>query len=391
MSQKARYLTLLAGVAAVAVVWRTGILTDLQPGHPAEVVSVAAPVPNDPSATRDGVPATVVAGSEAAAQATPSFDVVRVAPDGGAVVAGRAKPGAAISLKAGEQVLAQVTAGAGGEFAMDLTLPQGEHRLSLETQRTADATAGSKSSETVVVNVPTADRANELLVMVEREGQPSEVLVRPSPATPIQNAAAELIRPVSNPAPEFAAPSSSGAAAPESAELAVEAVEIEGGQLFVAGRAAPGAKLKVYMDDRHVADAEGKGGRFVASAKTDIPVGDHAVRADQVTAGGAVVARVEVPFNRPTSGDMGAIAPLSGEPVQAAETGGSDVPASVQPALETVEGRVIIRRGDTLWRISRETYGQGRRYTVIYLANGDQIRNPDLIYPGQVFRMPKDG
>ena len=51
---------------------------------------------------------------------------------------------------------------------------------------------------------------------------------------------------------------------------------------------------------------------------------------------------------------------------------------------------MIIRKGDTLWRISRETYGAGNRYTVIYLANGDQIRNPDRIYPGQVFRMPEE-
>ena len=55
--------------------------------------------------------------------------------------------------------------------------------------------------------------------------------------------------------------------------------------------------------------------------------------------------------------------------------------AATQAALQPVEGRVIIRRGDTLWRISRETYGAGRRYTTIYLANGDQIRDPDLIYP----------
>ena len=61
-----------------------------------------------------------------------------------------------------------------------------------------------------------------------------------------------------------------------------------------------------------------------------------------------------------------------------------------QAALTPVDGRVIIRKGDTLWRISRDTYGAGRRYTVIYLANGQQIRDPDLIYPGQVFRLPTD-
>nr|WP_281354599.1 LysM peptidoglycan-binding domain-containing protein [Aurantimonas aggregata] len=66
------------------------------------------------------------------------------------------------------------------------------------------------------------------------------------------------------------------------------------------------------------------------------------------------------------------------------------VPITRQEALTTAPGRVIIRRGDSLWRISRETYGMGSRYVVIYLANGHQIRNPDLIYPGQVFSVPDE-
>ena len=49
-----------------------------------------------------------------------------------------------------------------------------------------------------------------------------------------------------------------------------------------------------------------------------------------------------------------------------------------------------ITRGDSLWQISRRTYGKGNRYTVIYDANQDQIRDPDLIYPGQIFVLPKD-
>ena len=50
---------------------------------------------------------------------------------------------------------------------------------------------------------------------------------------------------------------------------------------------------------------------------------------------------------------------------------------------------VIIRSGDNLWTISRRTYGRGIRYTTIYQANNDQIRNPHLIYPGQVFVLPE--
>jgi nucleoid-associated protein YgaU len=47
-----------------------------------------------------------------------------------------------------------------------------------------------------------------------------------------------------------------------------------------------------------------------------------------------------------------------------------------------------VSRGDSLWRISRLAYGAGTRYAVLYRANREQIRNPNLIYPGQVFVLP---
>jgi nucleoid-associated protein YgaU len=59
------------------------------------------------------------------------------------------------------------------------------------------------------------------------------------------------------------------------------------------------------------------------------------------------------------------------------------------PKLESVPGAVIIRRGDSLWRISRRVYGLGVRYSTIYLANQEQISDPDRIWPGQVFKVPE--
>ena len=60
------------------------------------------------------------------------------------------------------------------------------------------------------------------------------------------------------------------------------------------------------------------------------------------------------------------------------------------PLTQSDRGAVIIRRGDTLWQISRRLYGQGVRYTTIYLANEDQINNPDVIQPGQIFGVPEE-
>ena len=57
--------------------------------------------------------------------------------------------------------------------------------------------------------------------------------------------------------------------------------------------------------------------------------------------------------------------------------------------LDLGERNVIVQPGNSLWRIARRVYGEGLRYTVIYQANTEQIRDPDLIYPGQIFSLPE--
>ena len=67
-------------------------------------------------------------------------------------------------------------------------------------------------------------------------------------------------------------------------------------------------------------------------------------------------------------------------------------PPSNGASASAVVGRktatAVVSRGDSLWRISRVTYGAGLRYAVVYKANRDQIRNPDRIYPGQILVLP---
>ena len=58
-------------------------------------------------------------------------------------------------------------------------------------------------------------------------------------------------------------------------------------------------------------------------------------------------------------------------------------------AARFASGRAIIRSGDNLWTIAKRVYGQGIKYTTIYQANTEQIRDPNRIYPGQVFGLPK--
>ncbi len=72
------------------------------------------------------------------------------------------------------------------------------------------------------------------------------------------------------------------------------------------------------------------------------------------------------------------------------ETASTPAPAASEPATVTVPEiqTTTVEKGNNLWRISRETLGFGKRYTEIYAANSAQIRDPKLIYPGQIFVIP---
>ncbi|MCC0065005.1 MAG: LysM peptidoglycan-binding domain-containing protein [Defluviimonas sp.] len=82
-----------------------------------------------------------------------------------------------------------------------------------------------------------------------------------------------------------------------------------------------------------------------------------------------------------TAAPAGSVAPQAGavEPAPA-----SGVATGTRAAIVTVQP------GFTLWRIARENYGDGVLYVKVFEANKDQIRDPDLIYPGQIFTVPAE-
>ena len=185
--------------------------------------------------------------------------------------------------------------------------------------------------------------------------------------------------------------------------VVVEAVEIEpGGKFHVSGRARAGATVRLYLNDSFVAPVTaGADGRFAVTINEGVAPGNYRVRVDELESNsGAVRARAEVPFNVPDQAVTGtataqATAPKRtdiaavGQPKLAA-AGGTVVPDTGSPSAVVVPkiATTTVSRGDTLWRLSQVTYGVGTRYATIYKANRQQIRNPNLIYPGQIFVMP---
>jgi len=217
---------------------------------------------------------------------------------------------------------------------------------------------------------------------------PAGTATTPAEAAP---AAAAQTEPAAAPQAEPAiAPKAEPAATPPAEPVAtpgpivtIDAVELENGKSFyAAGSAASGAVIRLYVDDKAIGDTKADKGRWLYQGKVELAPGKHLVRIDQVGADGAVIARAEVPFQ---IAEDGLSAPTLASGVGSAQAGAGSAGEAKPAEPETL----IIRRGDNLWMIAKRLYGKGIRYSTIYQANTDQIRNPDLIYPGQVFVIPE--
>ncbi|MFC5583874.1 LysM peptidoglycan-binding domain-containing protein [Nitratireductor kimnyeongensis] len=375
----------------------------------------------------------------------PTFDIVRVEPNGSLVIAGKAAPNARVEIINGATVLGTTTSGPSGDFAavLDEPLEPGDYQIVLRA--TTQENLAATSVETAIVTVPDSE-TGQVLALVDQPGAPSRLITVPeakasgereaqietedsSDAEPTsQKQAVAEATPQGDPVstkPQSAEPkpdeavqaleqTAPPAASPETPFI--EAVEIDGRQVFVAGAARPGSKIRVYANQILLGETvTTPNGRFLIEATRELPIGDYIVRADMLSEDGrSVVARAAVPFTRAEGEQVAAVAaPNSGSDVrndvsderdassqstEAPQAGEREMTApepaasgsgTTAPKLAPVDGSVIIRRGDTLWHISRRVYGRGIRYTTLYLANQDQIEDPDRIWPGQVFAVPE--
>ncbi len=342
----------------------------------------AKPAPNDakPQAAQSEEPAKQADAAPAEQpNKTPVFDLLRVEPDGSVVIAGKALPNADVEVVAGANVVGKAKAGANGDFAvvLDEPLKAGDHQLVLRSTGADNNVA--TSAQTAIVSVPET-KSGQVLALVEEPGQASRLITKPETAAKQQeNTEAASEAPAKDGKPE--------SKPVQDLPIAIEAVEIEGQSVFVAGKAKGGNRVIVHANDTLLgASPISPDGRFLVQSKQPLSVGDYIIRADLLDNANRVLATARVPFRREAGENISAIASDTGGQA----TAPSGVHGEAAAPLQKVEGSVIIRRGDNLWTISKRTYGKGTRYTTIYLANRDQIRNPDLIWPGQVFNMPKE-
>ena len=316
--------------------------------------SIVPPAPPPVAPTQP--PASAPAPGDKTPPLKPAFDIVNVDPSGDAVIAGRAAPNEKVELRDGGKAVAETTADATGQFVIiPPTLTPGDHQLSL-----ADKAPQREVSDTVAVSVP---------VQVAK-------VVAAAPVNPAGPAASPLgMRTLATPA---AAPG---------LRVAIRSVEADSvGGLVAKGSAEPNAMLRLYLNQADLAEAKTQSdGRWSLTIQHGLSPGGYVLHADEIGPSGAtVVASADTPFDYP---DAPSPAPPASE-MASASAEPPVAPSPADPVVPSVQTKRVAT-GHTLWALSQSYYGDPTRYPAIVEANRAQIRNPNVIFPGQVFVVPK--
>lgn len=361
---------------------------------------IATPQDDTAASSVDGASSEQVTPNELTD--APELSIFRLEPDGQMLVAGRSTPGWETNIHLDDDVLATFLPDANGEFVQFVTVePDTNARVLSLSARSPETGHHVVSNAEIIIapfdgprepELPEAEDAVDSTVYPQFEDDavttqdmnlpdPSEedsaALSEPSPEAgqdrKEQGAAAE------SPAPDPTVLISDADGvrvlqAPVGDEppdvMSVVALDTisysQSGAVELSGRAAGEGFVRVYIDNAPVmaspVDADGNW----RSTLPELDTGVYTLRIDEVDKGGAVTSRVETPFKR--------------EDQQVLEQ-------ATDPSLAVQA--VTVQPGFTLWGISRERYGDGFAYVRIFEANRGLIRDPDLIYPGQVFALPQ--
>ena len=359
----------------------------------------------------------------------PTLDTARVDEDGTTLVAGKANPGSILEVMVNEKVKETITVGQDGNFAVlfDLELsdqPQvisvrsiegGEILVADETMivypKTVEiAQAQAVEQETSNESISVASSENSLSSGTEKSlaiqeadttdknlednttqiGSASKTPQLPQPSEEIMVEGVKTVL-TKEPSESELVSTTSGSEQPTVLLADDEGVKVvqgsvgpnvmtdvlfdtinysKDGGVAVTGRGRPEAIVRFYVDNAPVASTSVDQEGYWSADLSDVKAGIYTLRLDQLDLSGKVSSRIESPFKRENR-DL-----LAGQ-----------IKDIASPARINV---ITVQPGNTLWAISRERYGRGILYVQVFDANKDKIRDPDLIYPGQIFDLPDD-
>ncbi|MBF9020574.1 LysM peptidoglycan-binding domain-containing protein [Rhodobacterales bacterium HKCCA1058] len=309
----------------------------------AETASDETTAPETPSTAQEAADV-----AEAVVTTTPVLDVIRVSPDGMTVIAGSAMPNAEIYLLLDGVDSADATSDRAGNFVLLSKLAPSDSPRLLSVEATDETGARVAAAQTLVVAPIAAP------VTVAEATDEAETVTQ-STTTPI------VLQSDGQEVSLVQGGSTDGAA------LSIDTVSYSSaGDVQIAGRADSGAALRVYLNNALVAEVTGAEDGTWRADVANVAAGAYDLRVDQLAADGTVIARSETSFIREVAAEI------------------ADAVGGAQNAIRVV----TVERGFTLWGIAENILGSGFDYVQIFNANRDQIRDPDLIYPGQVFTIP---
>jgi len=252
--------------------------------------------------------------------------------------------------------------------------PAPEAVTTAEAQPAPEAQPEPASEPAAEEPAPAAQPAPEATPEPAPEAQPEPA---PKPETDVAEPAAPVVIIAGEDGVKVVQP----AQAAEKAALVLDAISYgEAGAVELTGRGAAEAFLRVYLSNSAVGEGKvGADGTWTI-ALNGIAPGIYTLRVDQLDGAGKVTSRVETPFKREAEETIAAAQQQPEEP----SAGTPDARPTVPPIQV-----VTVQPGNTLWAIARDAYGEGLLYVRVFEANRDLIRDPDLIYPGQIFTVPQ--
>jgi hypothetical protein len=279
-------------------------------------------------------------------EVSPSFDVVRVDKAGSTVIAGKAAANSDVDILVDGEVVASTQADANGAFVslLDIEPSNVPRELELSQKEASDAAVISDDKVLVMPFEAKADAAPDL------------VLAKP-----------ESVEIISEPKVAKADPADIDTS--ESATAVTDVLSLDTivyddlGDVVISGRGNSSDFVRIYLDNKPTEVKKIPDSGQWKINLTDVPDGLYALRVDSVDVSGVVTERVQSPFKR-----------------EAAD--------AVVASTKENATNVTIQPGYTLWALAENKYGDGTRYVQIFDANRDHIKDPDLIYPGQIFDLP---
>jgi nucleoid-associated protein YgaU len=347
------------------------------PAAPARALAAPTPAVKTPVAppaatttpTKPAEPVVVAKGDASAPAATPPprIAITCVAADeaGRMVAAGAAPAGAFLRLYLNGSFLANVTAGADGLWSLTVEHGMKGGAYSIRADEIDRAKESVISRAEVPFNYP--EHIADLAAGAKHAAPATVVATPPVAMTP---AAAPPATPT---------PASSAAATAAPAPPPVSASQKTGGAQTIAAlpaRPSASAPQKAVAAPAEPTASEPQK-TIAAQTPPASPEPSQPAVAKEAPANAVATSASAAPVSPPAT------------PLQQEAAAASAPPASSAHAIvPTIDTKRVVP-GDSLWAISAHLYGNGLRYTQIYAANAGQIRNPSLIYPGQIFVLPQ--